>query len=758
MMKKSKNDAEGALFSPLKTTDDDDDDDVELDCGPAPRYRDDPQSSSGDTTPSRSSSSADDGGPAIRYRDEPDSSIFDWNDSDDNNNGRDKKKKQELWDSLQKPDNVDNIGDVYQIDNEFDTDANGFSPVSLHDDDDDSDDEEVGSGRKVRVKANNLLNQRVFDDTTYDDENERIFVGGGWGRQGSSDRMWFSWCCRRATPTYSRGRKEGYSTCQIAFLIMTFLALVFASGFVGYEAGLPVDVENNDSSGDVYEPPLHPHTKGEEWLEWIEHEKDEIHLPHFNMTFHKPHLKPKKDKDDEKTPRFEPMTQPALLKLSENIFQSCSERSLKTAAGRNACLSLCHGRYCCFEKEKEFGSCVAETNSYCFAYAACENVITDFEMNNANTVSKGHEMNEDDVALLTNTCSKENIATLDGIRDCTAFCQHHLCCFNELESENCKVDHPGECAVYDVCKILVYGPDGKMEGGGVESISAGKSNDTPIDNTQTFKSLCSADNIEFNRDVCKNHCARYECCFSAKDSCYAKQKLECDEYYICEEFYMDYNDLPGPEQDDMEMYGQDQPETSPFVADMDIISAVNSVCGVGSNNQADDSWVSACHSLCANYLCCFATEGTRSNCRGSVGEEMCNAYQGCNVLHITYVTDSEGNVLEQDAEGNVFVASTESPLDKYDWTATTAAPSLPKALGGGGQKTAAALEELEEKELNEVYEACIPKARRDPWLADRCRKACDVRGCCFDEGPGNCYGMNTAWCDEFQSCQDVLYD
>jgi hypothetical protein len=42
------------------------------------------------------------------------------------------------------------------------------------------------------------------------------------------------------------------------------------------------------------------------------------------------------------------------------------------------------------EKEAKFGGCVLAKNSYCFAYAACESVIGDFMITNANAaLAKG---------------------------------------------------------------------------------------------------------------------------------------------------------------------------------------------------------------------------------------------------------------------------------------------------------------------------------------------------------------------------------
>ena len=67
--------------------------------------------------------------------------------------------------------------------------------------------------------------------------------------------------------------------------------------------------------------------------------------------------------------------------------------------------------------------------------------------------------------------------------------------------------------------------------------------DPPVDNTQSFNTLCTESSIQQNRDVCKSHCSRFECCFKKDDSisCYEENRQECEEYYICEVFYTGEN-------------------------------------------------------------------------------------------------------------------------------------------------------------------------------------------------------------------------
>ena len=127
------------LFQPIAQ---DDEEELKL-----PRYRDNPNASS-------PNEKEDDGGPSVKYRDNPNTSVFDW-DTDDNENNKNSSSSR-VGDDSEDMDNTRHIGDVYQID-----DGAGFAPVSLHDDDDDIDDEEIGSGRKIRLKANDMLRQRT---------------------------------------------------------------------------------------------------------------------------------------------------------------------------------------------------------------------------------------------------------------------------------------------------------------------------------------------------------------------------------------------------------------------------------------------------------------------------------------------------------------------------------------------------------------------------------------------------------------------
>lgn len=289
-------------------------------------------------------------------------------------------------------------------------------------------------------------------------------------------------------------------------------------------------------------------------------------------------------------------------------------------------------------------------------------------MSNVNTLKETNgNLNAGDVKLLMEACEAENVKTLDGIRDCNAFCQHHLCCFLDKDDEgSCKREHPGECQAYEACRVLVDVPEdsGVVIGGGSRIGDGGGGSTTGGSG-------------------------------GISGSVAVHQKSPSD-----------------------------------------IQNAVHSVCDIEGKRLDDDSWVTACHSLCANYLCCFATAGTQSNCRDTYGEETCNAYVGCGVLH------SEDNAAStvRDWAGMEGAGSSSGNTNK-------AVPQMPMAQG----------QQQIPPDVKRVESSCTQKIQQQPLLREECRLACDSRSCCFQNGPGNCYMLDTEWCDEFEMCQ-LLYN
>ncbi|KAL7485740.1 hypothetical protein ACHAW6_011342 [Cyclotella cf. meneghiniana] len=606
-----------AHYSLASSTDDDDD----VESPSAIVYRDDP------TEATDANTSETNALPKGRYTDDPsgsiEGSIFDWGSSAagadqtaDPACDRISSAHCEMQGKVKKM-KVKSSSPQIRIDDV------SFEPLSLNGDDSE---EELDVQEPRHRSGARVVNKK---------QDQYLHVGGGWGRHGSN----------KSNMCYPL-----YRICnRWTIVTLTFVMMVLAFGMLGYEAGQPVDTQNSGMNENEGKKPV---TKGEEWIEWIEHPKDHIHWPHIQH--HSSNLD--NNGNRESNVLFQPQSQSQLLQTSKDIFHSCNEHSLSTPAGRTACIKACQGRICCFEKDSNYGSCVNDAYSYCFAYAACENLLQDFHMNNVvesgteTTPKNGGRLNEQDKNLLRSACSSENVLRLEGIRDCNAFCMHHLCCFN---GEGCGTESSndgGICDDYDACKVLVKdGNTGANQvGGATHNFSGSMIRPAPS-------------NIANGHD------------FS----------------------YHDPNAIR---------------------------SSVSSVCTFDPLSN-DESWVAPCHDICAGHLCCFGTPGTVSDCREEKNS-MCSAYSGCNVL--LYQTKDVDH---------------EQIKDKY----IAHRPEM------DGKST------IIPDDIREVNEACTANVLQNPTLKKRCELACNSRKCCFMNGPGNCYILDTAWCDEFEACQ-ILSD
>lgn len=491
-------------------------------------------------------------------------SVFDWgsNDIGSNNNGMDvsdrsddhKKMKVEVSPKQKRVDDV------------------SFAPLSLEEED------EEDLQHFSRARVNGIRG------------GQRLHVGGGWGRYGSSNKC--------------------YVLRRICFcshwtlILLASIGLMIGFGFLGYKAGQPAETTSNESR-----------TKGQEWIEWIEHPQEHMnmHWPHFHAS------------NSNHVLVFAPQSQSQLLQTSNLIFHSCNEHSLSTSSGRSACLAACHGRICCFEKEDTYGSCIEEPYSYCYAYAACENALADFRMSNTNNPvnSNSGRLNEQDKILLSDACSSENIQSLEGIRDCNAFCMHHLCCFN---GESCGTAEV--CADYDACKVLVKnvvkiisGSNGA--GGATNNFSGSMTHpSTPTDTANghdfsyhdpstiraSVSSACTFDPLA-NDDSwvpgCHALCADHLCCFGTPGTtsdCRQEKNVMCSAYAGCNVLMYQSNEIDHEEI--KSKYEAHRPEMQPGSSTTpDDIREVNEAC---NNNVLKDSALrSRCEAACSSRKCCF---------------------------------------------------------------------------------------------------------------------------------------------------------
>lgn len=138
---------------------------------------------------------------------------------------------------------------------------------------------------------------------------------------------------------------------------------------------------------------------------------------------------------------------------------------------------------------------------------------------------------------------------------------------------------------------------------------------------QSFKDLCSPSTIDQNRDTCKSHCSEFICCFGDEDSCYNEKRLECEEYYICEEFYTpnvkeevaspSATESLGPGSEvEAEVYGS--------------LEAMNYRCSSAHLERYADK----CLDWCGPYECCFYHSNVHESCAASHKAE-CDVHEIC---------------------------------------------------------------------------------------------------------------------------------
>lgn len=80
-----------------------------------------------------------------------------------------------------------------------------------------------------------------------------------------------------------------------------------------------------------------------------------------------------------------------LFQIAEQVITACAESMLDV--DMSECQSLCHSKMCCFEDESERYSCVDDAWKHCVVYAACENLLGDFPLDEIDHGSGGGRRN-----------------------------------------------------------------------------------------------------------------------------------------------------------------------------------------------------------------------------------------------------------------------------------------------------------------------------------------------------------------------------
>jgi hypothetical protein len=193
------------------------------------------------------------------------------------------------------------------------------------------------------------------------------------------------------------------------------------------------------------------------------------------------------------------------------INEYCAESNIKHERGRNQCAKVCANHFCCFDTSNNGENCLHDKSMICDAYSACEILLADLSVVEANPDDSVNEFDKDAVldtatsdplgptvdeniiavppdmigdallpALMTrgmpvtpitsedtsggDLTAQELLQMKDDIQQrcsdyqtsigrlhCEKVCNDHLCCFAE---DGCQDDPAKLCQVYNTCKVL----------------------------------------------------------------------------------------------------------------------------------------------------------------------------------------------------------------------------------------------------------------------------------------------------------------
>ncbi|KAL7496326.1 hypothetical protein ACHAWT_004860 [Skeletonema menzelii] len=343
-----------------------------------------------------------------------------------------------------------------------------------------------------------------------------------------------------------------------------------------------------------------------------------------------------------------------LLELAERIDKVCSVSSLTTVGGRAECQDVCSDHLCCFYQD----GCTNDPDKNCLAYAGCESyynmpadggqVDTSGSNNNAGS-STGSDMGIDEFEVaLEETCSEENLKTINGIYKCHNKCQSHLCCFasGDQAQTDCSNQRPVACNAYEPCKRLVNPIHGD------ESVKTLE----PADIETIVFDACyfGADPLKITEEMvkkCHGVCAQRLCCFSdylLQSSCRATVgDDECNLYSLCEQLVTD-NGVEVSNAIDLKENEYD----------------VAHLCTSKVNEDLD--LYQSCKGLCLEKrACCF--DGPGYSCY-EMEKEWCDEYKECERTNLKFLARTASNSNGEVSGGNNESLSTPEIIEKevYD--------------------------------------------------------------------------------------------
>ena len=384
------------------------------------------------------------------------------------------------------------------------------------------------------------------------------------------------------------------------------------------------------------------------------------------------------------------------------------------------CHEVCEARMCCLAHESLGSNCVEVLGEdECSQYSPCQALIGG-KARNSNSIEE--------------VCDHSKRAY-----PCEKKCKERSCCFETEAEYSCYAMEKDWCDEYERCSLIglnFLGNDsvseGKLNTPGPTSTTAlppedegnddddgydedeGDEEDEEEGNTElaVFKIICSTSDIDQNKDICKEKCSPYSCCFDDGSSCcYDEKKKECDDHYICNQFFTNDDQLAEVIKDD----------------DLESVQTIQMIEDVCDHHLP----ISPCKKKCNERLCCF--EGGAEQSCYEMDKEWCDEYERCSLVGLTFTSISTITVPTSVTNNANGAGTTTAAAD------ATASSISSDAISNSGQAT---------QSIEDVCDHHLP--------ISPCKKKCNERLCCFEgETEQSCYGKDKEWCDEYERCSLV---
>ena len=209
------------------------------------------------------------------------------------------------------------------------------------------------------------------------------------------------------------------------------------------------------------------------------------------------------------------------------LHKVCSPDNISVGDGGIECAEECAVAACCYKPGSE--GCFDSQPNFCNAYmpycttvlgAQALGIIQKSKIDEIVAAEDDDQEFEEEMDPLKEICSKDNVMTEEGRKQCEDECVLVACCLAEGPF-SCLEENKNYCDSHvGVCEILEDGS------GSIISFAP-----PDLEETCSFDNIVSMDGLA----ACEKACAPSSCCFRRGGSnCGTKNKAECDSYSICE--------------------------------------------------------------------------------------------------------------------------------------------------------------------------------------------------------------------------------